>query len=174
MTREEITGGREPRRWIRPLAALALLVVITAVVGDRLVRRHERQSLRHCVVHAELDLDDLSFRIAGLEIYIASAVDRPDIAPSVRRSLRGIVQESVLRGLPPLQRDQSRCEAVRAWHSASKDGRGAYLAYLELRMQQLQRAEEDIDALHVVVPELASARATARTALAAVGVSLTP
>jgi hypothetical protein len=174
VTAEEISGGREPRRWIRPAGVVLVLLLVAGFGADRLVRDHERRSLRSCVVAAESDLDDLAYRTAGLEIYIASAVDRPDAIPSVRRSLRGIVQESVLRGLPPLQRDQARCLAVRAWHSGAKAGRREYLSYLDLRVRQVLRAVENIDEWHVVVPEIVTARARARAALASVGVSLSP
>jgi hypothetical protein len=152
-------------------------VVVLVAVGfgiDRFASWRERSALRACVVEAESDLDDLSYRTAGLEVYIASAVDRPDVAPSVRRSLRGIVQETVLRGLPPLERDESRCEAVRAWHGAARRARADYLAYLTLRLDQLQRAVADLEALHVDVPALPPARARARVSLADVGVTLSP
>lgn len=174
MTAEEISGGREPRRWVRPVVAVLLVVLIAVIAGDQLLRRHERQALQRCVTAAESDLDDLTYRTAGLEVYIASAVDRPDIPSSVRRSLRGIVQETLLRGVPPLQRDQRRCSSTRTWHQAATAGRRAYLAYLDLRVQQVLRAVENLDALHVVVPEIAPARDRARSELAKAGVTLSP
>ncbi len=177
MTLDEIGGGREPRRWSRWPRWVAAAVVVLVVVGygvDQYARWRERSDLRACVAEAESDLDDLAYRTAGLEVYIASAVDRPDVAPSVRRSLRGIVQETVLRGLPPLTRDQSRCRAVRAWHGPARRARRDYLAYLSLRVDQVQRAVADLDALHVVVPAMAPARAQARASLAEVGVTLSP
>ncbi len=174
MTREEISGGREPRRWIRPAGFLVVLALVAGVVADRLVTDHERGALRRCVAEAESDLDDLAYRTAGVEIYISSTVDRPDVSPAVRRSLKGIVQETVLRGLPPLQRDETRCRSVRTWHGAAQAGRRAYLAYLELRLGQIQRASKDIDALHVTDPDVVEARARARQALADLGVRLSP
>ncbi|MFN2538165.1 MAG: hypothetical protein ABR549_08435 [Mycobacteriales bacterium] len=174
MTLEEISGGREPRRWLRPGAVVLVLALVAGFAADRLVRDHERRALRRCVVEAESDLDDLAYRTAGLEVYLASAVDRPDIAPSVRSSLKGIVQETVLRGLPPLQRDQTRCTSVRVWHQAARDARRYYVAYLDLRVSQIVRAVKDIDELHVVVPDLLAARARARAALAEVDVRLSP
>lgn len=174
MTPEEITGGREPRRWLRPVGVLVAVALVVGFVADRLVRDNERDALRRCVVEAEADFDDLAYRTAGLEIYIASAVDRPDVSPAVRASLRGIVQETVLRGLPPLYRDQVRCMSVRAWHPVMKAGRDAYLGYLEERLAQVRRAVEDIDALHVRLPEVTSARARARAALSHAGVPLAP
>ena len=174
MTLDEVSGGREPRRWFRPLGIAVVVLVALGVGADRLARHAESGALRSCVVTAESDLDDLAYRTAGLEVYIASAVDRPDVAPAVRRSLRGIVQETVLRGLPPLQRDQARCGAVRAWHGSVRTARRDYLAYLDLRVDQVQRAVEDLDALHEVVPALAPARAKARVALGRAGVALSP
>ncbi|MCU1601905.1 MAG: hypothetical protein JWO22_2614 [Frankiales bacterium] len=174
MTAEELSGGREPRRWVPRVIAAVVVLLVAAYTGDRLVRRHERTVLRACVVAAESDLDDVSFRTAGLETYIASAVDRPDIDPAVRKSLRGIVQETILRGLPPLQRDQARCLAVHAWHGPVRSARRDYLAYLDLRLDQVQRAVADLDAWHVLPPEIPAARAVARVSLAAAGVPLSP
>jgi hypothetical protein len=174
VTAEELSGGREPRRWLRPAAAVALLLVLLGYGADRLVSDHERRALRDCVTEAESELDDLSYRTAGLEVYIASAVDRPDIPASVRSSLRRIVQETVLRGLPPLQRDQARCLSVRAWHHAARIGRREYISYLELRVSQVVLAVQDIDELHVVLPAVVAARGRARRALADVGVPLSP
>ena len=175
MTTDEVSGGgREPRRWVRPVAVVLALVVLTGYAADRYVRSRERSGLRGCVTEAEADLDDLAYRTAGLEVYIASAVDRPDVAPSVRRSLRGIVQETVLRGLPTLERDQLRCERARAWHPAARVARRDYRAYLDLRVDQVQRAVADLDALHEELPAVATARAKARTSLADVGVVLSP
>jgi hypothetical protein len=156
------------------VAALVVVVLAVAFAGDRLLRDHESRALRDCVLEAESDLDDLSYRTAGIEVYIASTVYRPDIPASLRDSLKGLVEETVLRGLPPLQRDQVRCESVRAWHRRAKTGREDYLAYFDLRMQQLSRAVEDIHALHVEVVGLADARARARAALAPLGVRLSP
>ena len=174
MTLDEIGGGREPRRWSRWVAAGVVALLVAGYGVDRFAAWRERTALRACVVEAESDLDDLAFRTAGLEVYIASAVDRPDVAPSVRRSLRGIVQETVLRGLPALGRDQSRCQAVRTYHGKAERARVDYLAYLSLRVDQLERAVADLDALHVDVPALAPARAKARASLDDVGVTFSP
>jgi len=174
VTADELSGGREPRRWVRPVAALVVLLVLAGFGTDRYLRSRERLALRSCVTQAESDLDDLAYRTAGLEVYIASAVDRPDIAPSVRASLRGIVQETVLRGLPPLERDQARCAGLHTYHAAARAARRDYRAYLDQRVDQIQRAVEDIDALHVVLPGLDAARARARASLAEAGVTLSP
>ena len=176
MTLDEVRGGsaREPRRWVRAVGVLVVVALLVGVAADRWLRSQERSALKTCVVRAEADLDDMAYRTAGLEVYISSAVDRPDIAPSVRRSLRGIVQETVLRGLPALQRDQRRCTSVSVRHGAARTARRDYLAYLSTRLDQLDRAVVDLDALHEVVPGLDARRDRARASLARVGVRLSP
>ena len=61
MTPEEISGGREPRRWVGPTALVLAVLVGLALLANDLVRRSERSALRTCVTTAESDLDDLAY-----------------------------------------------------------------------------------------------------------------
>ena len=174
MIPEEISSGREPRRWPGVVIALTAVVVVLVLLLDRIVDDRERSSLRRCVSAAEADLDDLAFRTAGVEVYVGSRVNSPDVPQVVRASLEGIVEETVLRGLPALRRDRAGCVRMTGWHPAARTARRDYLAYLDLRMGQLSLAAQDIDALHARRPDIQQARSLAVRSLARLGVTISP
>ena len=174
MTGDELSGGREPRPRLRAAALVGALAVAAAFAGERVVDHQERGALRRCVAASEADVADVTRRAAGVEQYVSPALNRPDVAPAVRDSLRSIVQLTVLRGLPSLRRDRDRCGAVGGWHPRVREGRRAYLGYLDLEVRQLTLAAHDLDALHGNAAAIGSARAQARHRLAAVKLTLSP
>jgi hypothetical protein len=174
VTRDEISGGREPRRWLGPVIAVTTVVAVLALLLDRAVDGRETSSLRRCVAAAEADLNDIAFRTAGVEQYVGSRVNSPDVPLTVRSSLTGIVEETVLRGLPALRRDRAGCADGPGWHPAARAARRDYLGYLDLRLGQLALAAQDIDALHTRRPDVQLARERARLSLARLGVRIRP
>lgn len=157
---------REPRRlpW-RLLAVLGLLLVL-AVVGDRV--QHDRES-RALLARAGAGQQAVRYadgRVRSTLTYAGPSLGRADVSASVRSSLERVVSGEATGQLAAVRGRRDAVAAIRVLpsHRDLRAARAAYVDYLDLRLRYLTAVGADLDALYAPHPELGQGLARARAA----------
>ena len=163
------TERRPSRRGRRTAVLLSTVLLVGAFGLDRWQERREVDALLRCVTSAQADAVYADRRILAAVQYTSPLLFRPSVPASLRASLEGLVQAAARETAPPLRVSRAACAAgtVLAWHDAQRRARTRYLAYLDVRIDDLRGVGADIDVLFAPHPDLERRLTVARDAVLA-------
>jgi hypothetical protein len=169
MTADRIEGGaaRPPRRGRRWVVVLALAVVVSAALVDRVQAHREDAALVRCVVSAQTQVSHALGVVRAIAQYSSPQLSSSLVTLAVRRSLRSLVQSAAAQGVSPVAQQRALCAAtgLLPWHRGERRALKAFVAYLDGEDHALAALARDFNAYGVADAARTRHRQAARAAL---------
>ena len=134
-----------------PLAALLVLAALL-LGGDRVLLSREVDHVLERAASGRARLAYADGRVTAAVRYSSPALVSPQVAPRVRESLQDLVRQAAAERVGDVRRERQAAAGVRVlpWHTAQREARDRWVAYLDARLARLQAIAADFDALYAV------------------------